>query len=771
MNSLELRSIRKNFGNVEVIRDVSLTCEDGEFLVLVGPSGCGKSTVLRMIAGLESPSGGDILIGGERMNEVSAADRGCAMVFQSYALYPHMTVYANMAFGLENTGMPAAQIRPKVEKAATMLRLDGLLERKPTQLSGGQRQRVAIGRAIVREPKIFLFDEPLSNLDAELRVSMRTELRELHDRLRATMVYVTHDQVEAMSMADRIVVLRDGRVEQIGSPRELYERPANTFVAGFIGSPRMNLMDAQALRALKGWEAALPADAHTVGVRPEHWATAAAAKVEGKGEGVALKVTGVEFLGGQSLVQGTLGEDIKAEALLAEAPPLSRGDPLRLRVLPRHLHVFDAAGQRIASGVTSMTPWKAGAWQIHPGGASVGASGGASVSLDDGGSMTLRFLSDTMARVTMRPAEGFREPRTWSIAPEGDVPWQGRARDDDAQGFGPAPAVRVDAKAGTLATAALHVCLGSDPLRLQWSTAAGQVLCADRSTSAYLHERRTGGLRHYVQRDPGDRYYGLGDKTGPLNLSGRRLRTVSMDALGYDPEHGDPLYKHWPFLLVRAASGAWYGIYYDTLAACTFDLGQEHDNYHGFYRYVEIDDGDLDYYLMVGATPAEVIAQFLRLVGGTALPPRWSLGFGQTAMGLADAPDAQAQLESFIQRMAEHRVPVSSFHYGSGYSSRGIRRYVFTWNRSKFPDPKSLNASFHAHGLKIVANIKPALLDDHPAWAEVAAQGGFVHHAGDKGRKQATGARTLLGRHGRPPRLHPPRHGRLVAATPGRAGA
>ncbi len=355
MNSLELRSIRKNFGDVEVIRDVSLTCEDGEFLVLVGPSGCGKSTVLRMIAGLETPSGGDIRIGGERMNEVSAADRGCAMVFQSYALYPHMTVYANMAFGLENTGMPTAQIRPKVEKAAAMLRLDGLLERKPTQLSGGQRQRVAIGRAIVREPKIFLFDEPLSNLDAELRVSMRTELRELHDRLRATMVYVTHDQVEAMSMADRIVVLRDGRVEQIGSPRELYERPANTFVAGFIGSPRMNLMDAKALREVKGWDQALPVAAHIVGVRPEHWVLEpAAAQVSGaQVKGFVLTVSGVEFLGGQSLVQGTLGEGIKAEALLAEAPALSRGDPLRLHVLPRHLHVFDAGGQRLSQGMNA----------------------------------------------------------------------------------------------------------------------------------------------------------------------------------------------------------------------------------------------------------------------------------------------------------------------------------------------------------------------------------------------------------------------------------
>ena len=342
MSSLELRSIVKHFGLVEVIRDVSLACEDGEFLVLVGPSGCGKSTLLRMIAGLETATTGEVLIGGVRVNDVSAADRGCAMVFQSYALYPHMTVYANMAFGLENLGMPSGEIRPRVEKAAGLLRLDGLLDRKPTQLSGGQRQRVAIGRAIVREPKIFLFDEPLSNLDAELRVSMRSELRELHDRLSATMVYVTHDQVEAMSMADRIVVLRDGRVEQVGTPRELYERPANTFVAGFIGSPRMNLLQASALRGLAGWELPLPQGAKTVGVRPEHWLPAAA------GEGVALAVSGVEFLGGQSLVQGSFADGSRAEVLLAEAPALARGDLLHLRVLPRHRHAFDDEGERLA---------------------------------------------------------------------------------------------------------------------------------------------------------------------------------------------------------------------------------------------------------------------------------------------------------------------------------------------------------------------------------------------------------------------------------------
>ncbi|NJM43209.1 MAG: ATP-binding cassette domain-containing protein [Brachymonas sp.] len=240
MSTLELSNIEKSFGSTQVIQGVDLKIAHGEFVVFVGPSGCGKSTLLRMIAGLDQPTHGDIRIDGERVNEIGAADRGCAMVFQSYALYPHMSVYANMAFGLENVKTPKAEIEAKVRDAAALLKLDALLERRPTQLSGGQRQRVAIGRAIVRDPKIFLFDEPLSNLDAELRVSMRAELSELHQRLGATMIYVTHDQVEAMTMADRIVVLRAGKIEQVGSPKELYERPANAFVAGFIGSPRMN---------------------------------------------------------------------------------------------------------------------------------------------------------------------------------------------------------------------------------------------------------------------------------------------------------------------------------------------------------------------------------------------------------------------------------------------------------------------------------------------------------------------------------------------------
>jgi alpha-glucosidase len=365
-------------------------------------------------------------------------------------------------------------------------------------------------------------------------------------------------------------------------------------------------------------------------------------------------------------------------------------------------------------------------------------------SLAGGGNVTVRFLGDALARVTLRPASGYKEPRTWAIAPitsnaqtgvaqpaSQDVAWQGRARESSA-GFS-VPNVAVSKTANditNLSTARVTVSVQTHPLQLRWSDSrTQQPIAADRATSAYMTEQRTGAVRHYLEREPAERFYGLGDKTGPLNLAGRRLRTVAMDSLGYDPEHGDPLYKHWPFVLSRTASGQWLGIYYDTLANCTFDLGCEHDNYHGFYRYVEIDDGDLDYYLMVGDSPAQVLAQWMRLIGGTHLPPRWSLGYAQTAMGLADAPDAQAQLDKFIDLTASHQVPISAFHYGSGYSSRGKRRYVFTWNHSKFPDPKTLNAKFHAHGMHLVANIKPCLLDDHPAYPALRDAGGFVQLA------------------------------------------
>jgi multiple sugar transport system ATP-binding protein len=290
MASLTLTNIVKRYGTTTIIHGVDLAIADGEFVVFVGPSGCGKSTLLRMISGLESVTTGDLLINDKRVNDVSAAQRGLAMVFQSYALYPHMTVYQNLAFGLENLRAPRAEIETKVQAAARMLKLDTLLDRRPTQLSGGQRQRVAIGRCIVRDPTIFLFDEPLSNLDAELRVQMRTEITGLHDRLGTTMVYVTHDQVEAMTMADKIVVLRAGRIEQVGSPLALYNNPRNRFVAGFIGSPQMNFLDARVVDhgsagvhvALAsggaGSAAAIPVNADGVrpdmrvalGVRPEH---------------------------------------------------------------------------------------------------------------------------------------------------------------------------------------------------------------------------------------------------------------------------------------------------------------------------------------------------------------------------------------------------------------------------------------------------------------------------------------------------------------------
>ena len=359
---------------------------------------------------------------------------------------------------------------------------------------------------------------------------------------------------------------------------------------------------------------------------------------------------------------------------------------------------------------------------------------GADQMLQGGGVLSVQALTAQMFRVRVKPQGGYKEPRTWAIAPlshgghqVADAPWTGRER-DDLSGFEPPPLTHShDATGITLKTSALSLRLSASPLKLEWQTADGRELAKDRATSAYFTSHRTGGVRHYLERSRAEHYYGLGDKTGPLNLQGRRLRTQGLDALGYDPKTGDPLYKHWPFVLTRAANGLWYGVYYDTMAACTFDLGVEHDNYHEPYRYVEIDDGDLDYYFMAGNTPAEVIAQFMALIGGTHLPPRWSVGFAQTAMGLADAADAQQQLDKFIDRAALEDVPISSFHYGSGYSSRGKRRYVFTWNNAKFPDPKALNAKFQAAGMRLVANIKPCLLDDHPAYDEVKKQGGFIH--------------------------------------------
>ncbi|RYE56027.1 MAG: sn-glycerol-3-phosphate ABC transporter ATP-binding protein UgpC, partial [Hyphomicrobiales bacterium] len=305
--SIQLRQIKKSYGDVAVIHGVDLTIDPGEFTVFVGPSGCGKSTLLRMIAGLEPITGGDLVIDGQRMNEVPAAKRGIAMVFQSYALYPHMSVYQNLAFGLETAKMPKPEIEKRVQRAAEILKIEPLLKRKPKQLSGGQRQRVAIGRAIVREPKIFLFDEPLSNLDAELRVAMRVEIAKLHNDLGNTMIYVTHDQVEAMTMADKIVVLRAGVIEQAGAPLELYNNPKNLFVAGFIGSPKMNLLTATGEGdTVKTASGSLPlgrsaAGTATLGIRPEHITLTA-----GSGAKFAdLRVDLVENLGGQTVIYAT----------------------------------------------------------------------------------------------------------------------------------------------------------------------------------------------------------------------------------------------------------------------------------------------------------------------------------------------------------------------------------------------------------------------------------------------------------------------------------
>jgi ABC-type sugar transport system ATPase subunit len=327
MATLALRDVRKCYAQHEVIHGVSLDVRDGEFVVFVGPSGCGKSTMLRMIAGLETITGGELLIDGKMMNEETPVNRGVAMVFQSYALYPNMTVYQNMAFGLEQVRVPKAQIREQVIEAARTLKIEDLLQRRPSQLSGGQSQRVAIGRSIVRNPRIFLFDEPLSNLDAELRVHMRVEIANLHQRMGRTTIYVTHDQVEAMTLADTIVVFNDGRIEQVGSPLELYNNPANRFVAGFIGSPKMNFLLGR-VGAAKGaaWAEVvggkLPLDPTRgaligreleIGLRPEHIEIVAPEQASLKG-----RVRYTEQLGGETFLYCDIGN--QAERLVVKLP-------------------------------------------------------------------------------------------------------------------------------------------------------------------------------------------------------------------------------------------------------------------------------------------------------------------------------------------------------------------------------------------------------------------------------------------------------------------
>jgi multiple sugar transport system ATP-binding protein len=331
MGSITLQHVNKSFGEVQVIPDISLEIEDGEFVVFVGPSGCGKSTLLRLIAGLEDTTRGTILLDGEDMTKAPPARRGLAMVFQSYALYPHMSVRDNIAFPLKMAKIPKEEIARKVDYAARTLNLSSYLDRRPRALSGGQRQRVAIGRAIVREPKAFLFDEPLSNLDAALRVNMRLEITELHQQLKTTMIYVTHDQVEAMTMADRIVVLNAGNVEQFGSPLDLYKKPANRFVAGFIGSPRMNFVE--------GPEAARH-DAHAIGVRPEHF-TLSTAALPGAWKG---KVGVAEQLGSDTFLHVHV-ENLGLMTIRTDGDQsFSHGDEIYLTPDPARIYRFDAAG-------------------------------------------------------------------------------------------------------------------------------------------------------------------------------------------------------------------------------------------------------------------------------------------------------------------------------------------------------------------------------------------------------------------------------------------
>jgi multiple sugar transport system ATP-binding protein len=355
MAELKLTDIKKSYGAATIIHGVDLAIADGEFVVFVGPSGCGKSTLLRIIAGLEQVSGGDIRIDGQSVTNVPASDRGLAMVFQSYALYPHMSVYKNMAFALENMSLSRAEIDQRVRRAAQMLQLTDYLDRKPKALSGGQRQRVAIGRAIVRDPKIFLFDEPLSNLDAELRVATRKELAALHGEIGGTMIYVTHDQVEAMTLADRIVVLRAGRIEQVGTPLEVYNHPANLFVAGFIGSPRMNLLparvagsgqvtigtDTRSIPLPSTGQTALGASI-TLGARPEHIDVVDETQAD-----LIITVNLVEQLGGETYLYGSAPGLPELTVRQDGQARYDRNQRVGLRLEREALHLFDADGQAI----------------------------------------------------------------------------------------------------------------------------------------------------------------------------------------------------------------------------------------------------------------------------------------------------------------------------------------------------------------------------------------------------------------------------------------
>ena len=341
MAGVTIKGLKKSYGDVAVVHGVDLEIADGEFAVIVGPSGCGKSTLLRMVAGLEDISDGTVEIGGEVVNEVAPSKRGVAMVFQTYALYPHMTVYKNMAFGLKQARTPPDETDRRVRNAAEILQITEFLDRNPRRLSGGQRQRVAIGRAIVRNPEVFLFDEPLSNLDAALRVQTRVEIARLHERLGSTMIYVTHDQVEAMTLANKIVVLRDGVIEQVGSPMELYETPRNMFVAQFIGSPKMNFFRADDLLSDSSIHCE---DKEIIGVRPEHL------KLSSNSEGlVAGRLDLVEQLGEYALAYITKDNGTEFVAKLERPPEERPGTELRFTASPEHIHAFNSEnGQRLA---------------------------------------------------------------------------------------------------------------------------------------------------------------------------------------------------------------------------------------------------------------------------------------------------------------------------------------------------------------------------------------------------------------------------------------
>jgi lactose/L-arabinose transport system ATP-binding protein len=349
-----LSDIRKSFGGLNVIHGIDLKIDEGSFVVFVGPSGCGKSTLLRMIAGLEEVTDGEIQIKGRDVTDLDPSDRGIAMVFQSYALYPHMSVRENLAFGLKMANTPAPEIETRVKAAAAILKIEHLLERRPGQLSGGQRQRVAIGRAIVRKPDVFLFDEPLSNLDAELRVSMRIEIARLHRELGNTMIYVTHDQTEAMTLADKIVVLRDGRVEQEGTPRQLYENPDNIFVAGFIGSPRMNMLEAtwtgdstlnvagSPIKAPIAGQTLQVGQKLTFGIRPEHLKVS-----DGAGGGIQATVDFDEYLGGTQYLYCQLDDGQPLTVEYREGREINAGDHLTFTSDPTHQRLFDGEGKRL----------------------------------------------------------------------------------------------------------------------------------------------------------------------------------------------------------------------------------------------------------------------------------------------------------------------------------------------------------------------------------------------------------------------------------------